>query len=373
MMLSGAMSQGMIITCAVLCGCVLDLIFADPVQIPHPVVLMGKCISSMESWLRRIFPKSPRGEFAGGVVLAAALPIGVFAASFAVCALSWRIHPVLFFIVESIWCAQALAARGLADEAEAVRRSLRPACAESVPGQASEPAEPEPGRYAAYKERAGERHPDGRTDDDIILDKARAQVSRIVGRDTDSLDEAGIIRACVETVAENSSDGVAAPLLYMLIGGAPLALAYKAVNTMDSMVGYKNEQYMYFGRAAARLDDIANFIPSRITAMCWIAAAFLNPSTDGKNAWRIFRRDRYKHSSPNSAQTESACAGALHIRLAGPASYFGSVVMKPWIGDDDRPVEPGDISLSVRLMWLSAALVLAAGTGIRLICLAKMH
>ena len=319
----------MILTAAIVTGCLLDLIFGDPAPVPHPVVLMGACITKLEKYLRRIFPKSAKGELAGGGIVALCLPAAVFVLTFSACRLCLRIHPVLYFLIESFWCFQALAGRGLAREAEEVGRVL--------------------------------------TEDGLAA--ARKQVARIVGRDTDHLDEAGVLRACVETVAENSSDGVAAPLLYMLAGGAPLALTYKAVNTMDSMIGYRNERYLYFGRAAARLDDIMNFLPSRITALLWIAAAYIDPKADGRSAWRIFKRDRRKHASPNSAQTESACAGALHIRLGGPASYFGILHDKPWIGDDGRSIEPDDIRRSVHLMWISCAIVLAAGVGIRIFCI----
>lgn len=329
----------MILTAAALAGCILDLLLADPAWMPHPVVLMGRVITWMESLLRRCFPHSPKGELAGGAVLAGTLPAVVFAFSFGICRLCLRIHPALYFAAESIWCWQALAARGLALEAEAVQRIL----------------------VRLQKTQSGREQE--------VLEEARAQISRIVGRDTDSLDRSGIIRACVETVAENSSDGVAAPLLFMLVGGAPLALAYKAVNTMDSMIGYRNERYRYFGRPAARLDDAANFLPSRITALFWTAAAFPDPEADGANAWRIWRRDRKKSASPNAGQTESACAGALHVQLAGPASYFGSLTDKPWIGDADRPVEAEDIRRSVRLMWISSFFVLAAGICLRTLVL----
>ena len=153
-------------------------------------------------------------------------------------------------------------------------------------------------------------------------------MARIVGRDTEALPAEGVAKAAVETVAENFSDGVAAPLFYLLIGGAPLALAYKAVNTMDSMVGYKNDRYLYFGRAAARLDDAANYLPSRLAALCWIGGAFLT-GQDGRGAWRIWRRDRRNHASPNSAQTESACAGALGVQLAGPPPYNPAAAPQP--------------------------------------------
>jgi len=187
------------------------------------------------------------------------------------------------------------------------------------------------------------------------LTGARTAVGRIVGRDTDALDEAGVSRACVETIAENCSDGVIAPLLFLAIGGAPAGVLYKAINTMDSMLGYKNERYLWFGRTAAKLDDAANFLPARLAALAMIAAAFFIRQ-DASNAWRIFRRDRLNHTSPNSAQTEAVCAGALRIRLGGPSFYFGSVVSKPYIGDDDRPVEAEDIRRANHLMFACSGL-----------------
>jgi adenosylcobinamide-phosphate synthase len=189
-------------------------------------------------------------------------------------------------------------------------------------------------------------------------------VSRIVGRDTQNLTAEGVTKAAVETVAENASDGVIAPLLYMLIGGAPLALTYKAINTMDSMLGYKNEKYLYFGRAAAKLDDVANYIPSRLAALLWVAAAAFT-GNDAKGAWRIWRRDRHCHASPNSAQTESACAGALGVQLAGPAYYFGEYYPKPTIGDALRPIEPQDILRANRMMYVASGFALAWGAAIR--------
>ena len=185
-----------------------------------------------------------------------------------------------------------------------------------------------------------------------------------MGRDTQALTAEGVTKAAVETVAENASDGVIAPLLYMLLGGAPLALTYKAINTMDSMVGYKNTQYLYFGRAAAKLDDIANYLPSRIAALLWVAAAALT-GNDARSAWRIWRRDRRNHASPNSAQTESACAGALNVQLAGPAYYFGEYYPKPTIGDAVRPIEPEDIRRADRMMYAESLLALVLGLVIR--------
>ena len=188
------------------------------------------------------------------------------------------------------------------------------------------------------------------------LPAARKAVAEIVGRDTENLDERGVIRAAVETIAENTSDGIiAAPLLFMAVGGGALGLWYKAVNTMDSMVGYKNEKYLFFGRAAAKFDDAVNFIPARLAGVFMALAAFI-AGFDGKNAWSIFKRDRLNHKSPNSAHTEAACAGALHVRLGGDNYYFGQLVRKPTIGDGGRPVEPEDIKRANRLLSATAFL-----------------
>ena len=301
-------------------GFALDLLLADPEGMPHPVVYMGKAITALEGVLRPRLPKTPRGELLGGAVLAAALPVGTFAAASGACRTAKRLHPAAGFALETLWCWQALALKGLAAES---------------------------GKVQAELERGD-------------LPAARKAVARIVGRDTEALPAEGVAKAAVETVAENFSDGVAAPLFYLLIGGAPLALAYKAVNTMDSMVGYKNDRYLYFGRAAARLDDLANLAPSRLAALCWVGAAHLT-GQDGRNAWKIWRRDRRNHASPNSAQTESACAGALGVQLAGPASYFGKMVDKPAIGDPKRPVEAADIGRANTMLYGAAGLALGAG------------
>ncbi len=309
---------------AIPCGFALDLLLADPDWMPHPVVYMGRAISALEDFVRPRLPETPEGELLGGAVLAAALPAGTLAITSGVCALARNIHPAAGYAVETLWCWQALALKGLAVESGRVRDEL---------------------------ERGD-------------LPAARKAVARIVGRDTQELTAGGVTKAAVETVAENFSDGVAAPLFYMLIGGAPLALTYKAVNTMDSMVGYKNDRYLYFGRAAARLDDAVNVIPSRLAALCWVGAAFLT-GQDGKNAWKIWRRDRRNHASPNSAQTEAACAGALRVQLAGPASYFGRVVDKPTIGDPDRAVEPEDITRANRMLYTAGGLALGIGLGLK--------
>ena len=309
---------------AVLGGFVLDAIFGDPAWLPHPVVYMGKAISALEKGLRARLPKTPEGELWGGRILAFCLPVSTLALTSLVCIGAAALHPLLGLAVQMFWCGQALAAKGLMQESMNVHRELT--------------------------------KPD--------LPAARIAVSRIVGRDTQALTTEGVTKAAVETVAENASDGVIAPLFYMLLGGAPLALTYKAINTMDSMIGYKNTQYLYFGRAAAKLDDVANYLPSRIAALLWVAAAALT-GNDARSAWRIWRRDRRNHASPNSAQTESACAGALNVQLAGPAYYFGEYYPKPTIGDAVRPIEPEDIRRADRMMYAESLLALALGLLIR--------
>ena len=311
---------------AVLGGFVLDTLFGDPPWLPHPVVLMGKAISALEKRLRARMPQTPQGELLGGAVVAFILPVGTFLLTSLVCLGAAKLSPWLGLAVQMFWCGQALAAKGLAQESTNVYRALI--------------------------------KPD--------LPAARKAVSRIVGRDTQNLTLEGVTKAAVETVAENASDGVIAPLLYMLLGGAPLALTYKAINTMDSMLGYKNEKYLYFGRAAAKLDDAANYLPSRLAGLLWCAAAALTGNSP-KGAWRIWRRDRRCHASPNSAQTESACAGALGVQLAGPAYYFGEYYAKPTIGDPLRPIEPEDIRRANRMMYAESVLALAIGLAVRAI------
>ena len=309
-------------------GFILDGIFGDPAWLVHPVVIMGKAITALEKFLRKRLPNTLEGERLGGRILAMALPVGTLLITGGVCWLFYRISPILGFAIELLWCAQALAAKGLAQESTNVYREL-------VKGD---------------------------------LPASRRAVSRIVGRDTAELTSEGVTKAAVETVAENASDGVIAPLFYMMLGGAPLALVYKAINTMDSMVGYKNEKYLNFGRAAAKLDDVANYLPSRIAALLWIASAALT-GNDAKSAWRIWRRDRRKHASPNSAQTESACAGALNVQLAGPATYFGKYCDKPTIGDAVRAIEPGDILRANKMMYTASLLGLAAAVLVRILVL----
>lgn len=300
-------------------GFFLDFIFGDPVWLYHPVRLIGKGISFGERQLRKLCSsnKSGRGLVTAGAVLWVCIAGISFLFPLGLLILAQKIHPVLRFVLETFWCYQIIAARCLCKESVKVYDRLK---ADDLPG-------------------------------------ARRTVSMIVGRDTENLSAEGVTKAAVETVAENTSDGVTAPLIYMLIGGAPLGFLYKAVNTMDSMLGYKNDKYLYFGRVPAKMDDVFNYIPSRVTALFMIVAAFFC-GLDGKNAWRIYRRDRRKHASPNAAQTEAVCAGALRVRLAGDAVYFGKLYKKEFIGDSLRPIEPEDIKRTGRLMYVTAVLML---------------
>lgn len=297
-------------------GFLLDLFLGDPHHWPHPVRLIGNLIRVLEkALLEKADIKKDADKFKRGIVLAVIVP-GITAAATALLLLgAYRIHPVMGIVVETIMTYQLLAVKCLKVESMKVYRCLK----------------------------------------DQQPEAAREAVSMIVGRDTAALDEEGIAKAAIETVAENASDGVIAPMLYTALGGPVLGFFYKAVNTMDSMVGYKNEKYLYFGRAAAKLDDFVNFIPARISAYLMIAAAFGGGKCfSGKNACYIYKRDRRQHASPNSAQTESVCAGALGIQLAGDASYFGKLVKKPYIGDALRKVEYEDIRRTNRLMYLTA-------------------
>lgn len=309
----------MAVLVAILLGFVLDWLFGDPVFIPHLVVSIGKMITRFERGLRKAFLKTPSGELSAGVALAISVPLISFGLCHLLLWLSGFVHPYMRLTLASFICWQCLAARSLAQAGQQVEKAL---------------ASPD-------------------------INDARQAVAQVVGRDTAALDHPGIIRAAVETVAENTCDGVIAPLFWLAVGGAPLGVLYKAVNTLDSMVGYKNEKYLYFGRASARLDDMLNYIPARISALLMIISARLC-GFDAKNAWRIFKRDRYNHKSPNSAQSESACAGALGIRLGGNAVYFGRLVEKPTIGDALRECEPRDIRRANRLMLCTSALGLLA-------------
>lgn len=310
-------------SCALAAGFLIDFIIGDPHGLPHPVVGIGRMIACLDGKLRRgdSCPKDVgRGVLTVVLVclVSTIIPTSVLVGCY-------LLHPIAYLCVDSIMCWQLLAARQLERESKAVQKAL----------------------------------------ENNDIEGARKAVSYIVGRDTDVLDATGICKAAVETVAENTSDGVIAPLFWMVLLGASGGFFYKAVNTMDSMLGYKNEKYLYFGRAAARTDDFVNWLPARISALLMIIACPLC-SLDTANAIRIFRRDRFKHDSPNSAQTESVCAGALRVQLAGDAVYGGVVHRKEFIGDPMRKIEPKDITRANRLMYAASFLMLLIGLLIRM-------
>lgn len=374
-------------------GFCLDMLFGDPYWLPHPIRLIGSLISSLERMLigakgsrkeeknlhrveeavvekpgrkeegreeqkteqtRKERQKTEQGteqtateqtvkeeqkakqtikkeqrtgrqeerrskenseKFRKGIILAVIVPVMSALMSALILLIAYKLHPIWGVMIEAIMTYQILAAKCLEVESMKVYKSLK---------------------------KEG-------------LAAARKAVSMIVGRDTQVLDETGVAKAAIETVAENTSDGVIAPMLYTALGGPVFGFVYKAINTMDSMVGYKNDRYLYFGRAAAKLDDAANYLPARICAFLMIGCAFIGGKEfDGRRAFRIYKRDNRKHASPNSAQTEAVCAGALGIQLAGDASYFGKVVKKPYIGDPVRAVEFEDIRRVNKLMYLTA-------------------
>lgn len=311
---------------ALVLGFCIDLLLGDPHSSLHPVVLIGKLISATEKAVRKLFPQTPRGENAAGAVLwlfaaavSTAVPAGILW-------LAYRVNRFLGIGLESLMCWQILATKSLRDESMKVYRAL---------------LEGDPAKY-------------------------RYAVSMIVGRDTAQLSDRAVARAAVETVAENTSDGIIAPMLFLAIGGAPLGFFYKAVNTMDSMLGYVEMPYKNIGLVPAKLDDVFNYIPARLSALLMLAAGALE-GLDVRNGYRIWRRDRRNHASPNSAQTESVCAGLLGLQLAGDASYHGVLHKKPYIGDPLREIEYADIPRACRLLYGTAILALVLFAGIRLL------
>ena len=298
-------------TLALALGFVVDLILGDPHGWPHLIRLFGWLIAALE---RMLYPM--KNKRLGGVLLVIVVLLLCTGLPAILLYFAWRLSPWAYLVLESLLCWQLIATRSLRDESRPVYDALM---ASDLPG-------------------------------------AKKAVSMIVGRDTQPLDASGVARAAVETVAENTSDGVAAPLFYMALGGAVLGCLYKTANTMDSMVGYKNDRYMDFGRAAAKLDDALNFLPARLCAWVMILCAGLC-KMDMKNALRIYKRDRFNHASPNSAHTEAVMAGALGLRLAGDAYYFGKLVEKPFIGDALRPIEAEDILRAHKLLYAAAILL----------------
>ena len=295
----------------------MDLIFGDPHWLPHPICLIGNMIGFLERNLRKLLAPNPTALLAGGALMVIIVLVVSFAVPYYILQLAEAVSPWLRFGLETIMFYQIFATKCLRDESMKVFTAL----------------------------------------DNNDLADARVKLSWIVGRDTKNLSAEEVTKGAVETVAENTADGIIAPMLYMFLGGAPLAFLYKGINTMDSMVGYKNDKYLYFGRCAAKLDDLANLIPARIAGLVMIIAAFF-VGLNGPGAWKIFWRDRYHHLSPNSAMTESVTAGALNIQLGGDHYYFGKLVHKETIGDDIRPVCPQDIMQANRLLYMTAVVSL---------------
>lgn len=307
----------------ILIGFIIDCLLGDPYQLPHPIRWIGSLIGKLDKSFYRENDGDKVKLLKGFAVVVIVLFISTMC-PLVILYVAYSENFVLGMILESMMCYYLIAPRCLKDESMKVYQALKK---EDIKG-------------------------------------ARKAVSMIVGRDTNVLDKEGITKATVETVAENTSDGVTAPLMYMAFGGAILGFFYKAANTMDSMLGYKNEKYLYFGRCAAKLDDILNFLPARITALFMIAASPLC-GLDGKNALKVWKRDRKKHASPNAAQTEAVCAGALGVMLAGDAYYFGKRYPKETIGDEKRKIETEDIRQANRLMYVTAVMVLAVSVIVR--------
>ena len=309
---------------ALICGILLDLVIGDPYFMPHPIRDIGKLIMILEKKLlgetKGVPDRDPAREKRRGILLWFIVTFTTVFFSAVIVIAAYMINKYLGIAVESILTCYILAARSLCKESMAVSKELVKG---DVPG-------------------------------------ARYKLSMIVGRDTAELSEEEIIKAAVETVSENTSDGVIAPLIYTAIGGPVLGFLYKAVNTMDSMVGYKNDRFKDFGFFAAKADDIFNFLPSRISALFMIAGSFalriFSKAYDPKGAAGIWTRDRLNHKSPNSAQTESVCAGALGLKLGGPHLYGGVMVDKPYIGDEKRNAEVRDVARSNALMFMTEAL-----------------
>lgn len=302
---------------AIVAGFILDLIFGDPHWLPHPICLIGNLIGFLEKNLRRLLAPGKTALLLGGALMVVIVLSLSYAVPYAVLMLAEQVNPWLRFALETVMFYQIFATKCLRDESMKVYTALH----------------------------------------NNDLEDARVKLSWIVGRDTKELTAEEVTKGAVETVAENTADGIIAPMFYMFIGGAPLAFLYKGINTMDSMVGYKNDKFLYFGRCAAKLDDVANFIPARITGILMILASyFLNMNSAG--AWKIFWRDRYNHLSPNSAMTESVTAGALNIQLGGDHYYFGKLVHKDTIGDNIRPVVAEDIVAVNNLLYMTAVISL---------------
>ena len=309
-----------------LLACLLDALVGDPRGFPHPVRLMGEAVAWADEHVRPLV-RDPIALKAAGAVLAVGLPTAAFVLGWLAIELAAELHRSIGIVVQVALAFTTLAARDLIDHVRRVQEAL-----------------------------AGGS-----------LGAARQTVSQIVGRDTDDLSESEIVRATVKTVAESTSDGVVAPLLYLALAGPPLALAYKAISTLDSMIGHLDERHREFGWASARLDDLANWIPARLTALFLTLAAGLYSGRERmKRAWEILLRDGGKHASPNSGRPEAAMAGALAIQLGGTNVYDGQPVTRPLLGDPGPPAMPSHISQALTLMMIASLLAALLAAGARL-------
>ena len=313
---------------AIVCGFLLDLVIGDPHGWPHPIILIGKLIARLEKQVRKISGEEPERLLRGGFLLVIVVCFLSFTVPYGILFVADQIHPWLRFALETIMCYQIFCTRSLRDESMKVYDALE----------------------------AGN------------LPLGRKMLSWIVGRDTAELAEEEVVKGAVETIAENTADGILAPMFYMFIGGAPLAFLYKGINTMDSMIGYKDEKFLYLGRYAAKLDDIANFLPARICAFYMLAASFFT-GLDVQGACRIFQRDRYHHLSPNSGQTEAVAAGALQLMLGGDHYYFGKLVHKETIGDDVQAASSRHIKRMNLLMYFTSIIGILGFSLLYSICL----
>ncbi|MDY6087774.1 MAG: adenosylcobinamide-phosphate synthase CbiB [Succiniclasticum sp.] len=313
---------------AIVCGFLLDLVIGDPHGWPHPIILIGKLIARLEKQVRTVSGEEPERLLRGGLLLVIVVCFFSFTVPYGILFVADQIHPWLRFALETIMCYQIFCTRSLRDESMKVYDALE----------------------------AGN------------LPLGRKMLSWIVGRDTAELAEEEVVKGAVETIAENTADGILAPMFYMFIGGAPLAFLYKGINTMDSMIGYKDEKFLYLGRYAAKLDDIANFLPARICAFYMLAASFFT-GLDVQGAWRIFQRDRYRHLSPNSGQTEAVAAGALQLMLGGDHYYFGKLVHKETIGDDVQAASSQHIKRMNLLMYFTSIIGILGFSLLYSICL----
>lgn len=304
----------------IIAGYLLDLVVGDPPWLPHPVVIIGKAITWLEKMFRKL-TQTPLTEKLGGIFLVAIIVLAAYGLTWGIVALAQTVSPVLGWIVSSLIIFTTLATKSLTQAAHQVSKPL-------AEGNLSE---------------------------------ARKYLGYIVGRDTKDLEEGEITRGVVETVAENIVDGIIAPLFYAFLGGAPLAMAYKAVNTLDSMIAYKNPHYLHFGWAAAKLDDLANYLPARITGFLLLLAIALR-GRNYQKAWKIMRRDATKHPSPNGGIPESLVAGGLGVRLGGYNSYHGQMSFRAYLGDPDQPLGFIHIEETIALMRTTSLLGLLLGT-----------